>query len=410
MTVVGPFQQVTWPLAPVGSFVDLENGYPFDSETFASESGVPLVRIRDLSASDFSTFVPEPVSSRVMLQDGDVVIGMDGDFNVIRWCRGPAALNQRLCRLRAKPGNDLRYVEYALPSVLVDINATQFATTVKHLSSGEILGSRIPCPPLEEQRRIADFLDDQVTRIDQAIHLRTRQVELVQSDCAARLDEILTVAGPTVRLSQVSDPMRPIQYGIVLPGPDFAGGVPIVKGGDVSTNRLHPDLLNRTDPDIESRYPRSRLVAGDLLIAIRGSVGEVAEVPASLEGANITQDAARIAPKFCDAKWLRWTLQTPTVQNRIKRQITGATVTGINIGSLRRVKLPDVPYDLQVRLGQEAESLSSRTSRLSTLITQSVTLLHERKRSLITAAVTGEFDVSSASSRAADDVTEVVGV
>lgn len=72
-------------------------------------------------------------------------------------------------------------------------------------------------------------------------------------------------------------------------------GVPIVKGGDVSPERLRLDFLNRTTREIEAGYVRSRLRGGDLVYAILGSIGEVAMVPEEIEGANLTQDAARVA-------------------------------------------------------------------------------------------------------------------
>ena len=61
------------------------------------------------------------------------------------------------------------------------------------------------------------------------------------------------------RLWHLIPPDRRIMYGIVLPGPNVDDGVPIVKGGDVSTERLRIDRLNRTTPEIESGYARSRL-------------------------------------------------------------------------------------------------------------------------------------------------------
>ncbi len=175
-----------------------------------------------------------------------------------------------------------------------------------------------------------------------------------------------------------------------------------MKGGDVAAHRMQPELLSRTTPEIEARYPRSRLRAGDLLIAIRGSVGEVALVPTELAGANITQDAARIAATRCDRTWLRWVLQTPTVQGAIAARVTGATVRGINIGELRRVPIPAVDSNEQGRLGQRVEERADGHRRALDSLAESARLLQERKWALITACVTGELDVLTASARAGD--------
>ena len=120
---------------PVAAAVELQNGCPFDSADFSDTGTTPLLRIRDLTASEFETYLNLNVPEQYMVRAGDLVIGMDGDFNAIIWKRDPAALNQRVCRLRARKGHDLRYVGYSLPAELKRINETQFATTVKHLSS-----------------------------------------------------------------------------------------------------------------------------------------------------------------------------------------------------------------------------------------------------------------------------------
>ena len=96
-------------------------------------------------------------------------------------------------------------------------------------------------------------------------------------------------------------------YGIVLPGPDVRpNGVMLVKGGDVAQNRLQPESLCHTTVEIERSFERARLRAGDVLVAIRGGIGDVAIVPASIDGSNITQDVARVAPLGLDSEWLKF--------------------------------------------------------------------------------------------------------
>ena len=112
---------------------------------------------------------------------------------------------------------------------------------------------------------------------------------------------------PLMHLTQLN---RPIMYGIVLPGPDVEDGIPIVKGGDVAPGRLRLDMLSRTTPEIESRYTRSRLEKGDIVYAIRGSIGMVEIVPEEIAGANLTQDAARVAPNNeVEVRWLLFALK-----------------------------------------------------------------------------------------------------
>jgi type I restriction enzyme, S subunit len=138
-----------------------------------------------------------------------------------------------------------------------------------------------------------------------------------------------------------------IAYGIILTGPNFEGGIPIIKGGQVGKDRLSIDELSRTDPRIDEQYPRSRLRTGDLLVSIRGSFGDVMMIQEKLNGANMTQDSARIRSRSGVSKqWLYWTLTFETLQRQFHQFATGATIKGINIGTLRRVRLPLPPREV----------------------------------------------------------------
>ncbi|GAB3802871.1 restriction endonuclease subunit S [Micromonospora zhanjiangensis] len=182
-------------------------------------------------------------------------------------------------------------------------------------------------------------------------------------------------------------------YGIVLPGPNVKDGVPVVKGGDVSANRLRLQTLNRTSHEIESRYAKSRLRGGDLVIAIRGSVGEVARVPDELAGANLTQDAARISPaRDIDPDWLELILQAPSISAEIQARITGATVKGINIWDLKRIMIPTPTKEDQQDFQLAAREKLAKHQALRELIVKQLESLSEHKNALVTAAVTGQID------------------
>lgn len=141
-----------WAVKRVSEVSNLLNGFPFDSESFsANEQGMPLVRIRDLIAHEFETFVPSAtVPKSALVRDGDLLIGMDGDFNVKLWDRGEAALNQRVCLLRCNKPFVTKFLSLALPFALKRINELTYATTVKHLSSRQVSKIRIPIPPENE--------------------------------------------------------------------------------------------------------------------------------------------------------------------------------------------------------------------------------------------------------------------
>jgi len=165
---------IRWPVARLKDHIRLVNGFPFDSATFNPERGTRLVRIRDLTDGGDLTYFDGPVPSNAFIYPGDLVIGMDGDFNSATWRDEPAGLNQRLCVLRARPSISQRFLSYLVPMPLQVINDLTYFTTVKHLSSVDLLEERIPLPPLAEQEAIADYLDRETARIDALIAAKHR--------------------------------------------------------------------------------------------------------------------------------------------------------------------------------------------------------------------------------------------
>jgi type I restriction enzyme S subunit len=270
-------------------------------------------------------------------------------------------------------------------------------------------------PPVSEQRAIAAFLDRETARIDALVAKKERLIELLQEKRTALITRAVTRGlDPNVpmkdsgvewlgeipahwavkRLWHLTPFDRRIMYGIVLPGPNVEEGVPIVKGGDVSPDRLRLDRLSRTTPEIEAGYVRSRLRAGDLVFAIRGSIGEVAMVPGELEGANLTQDAARIAYTGATrGAWLLYALKSLAVFAQLEAGALGATIRGVNIRDLKRACIPVPGLCEQMAI---ADFLDHETAKLNALVAkvrEAIERLKEFRTALISAAVTGKIDV-----------------
>lgn len=192
------------------------------------------------------------------------------------------------------------------------------------------------------------------------------------------------------------DPARPIMYGIVLPGPSVEEGVLLVKGGDVERDCLQPDRLARVAPEVEAPYARSRLSGGDLLVSIRGSSGAVADVPPDLTGANITQDSARVSPgSDIDGRYLLYALKSRSVRRQLEAVVTGATIRGINIRDLKRVKVAVPSASKQKEIASELDNVSQQLARLRSILARQLDVIRQRRDALITASVTSELDPTS---------------
>lgn len=160
----------SWQRVPLRDLARVLNGFPFDSAGFNADHGMPLARIRDVVAGSTSTRFDGPYDRAFLLADGDLLVGMDGDFNCARWRGGPALLNQRVCKISVDSDlYDPRLLDALLPVYLAAINAETSSVTVKHLSSRTIEDIWLPLPPRHEQSRLAAHLEEVLSDLDQAV-------------------------------------------------------------------------------------------------------------------------------------------------------------------------------------------------------------------------------------------------
>ena len=160
-----------WKRVRLGDIATIQNGAPFKSELFNKEGkGMPVIRIRDVGNAGTDTYYSGEYDPAYVVRDGDLLIGMDGDFNCARWKGPDALLNQRVCRILPKTDKyEPRLMDHALPGYLKAINEVTSSVTVKHLSSKTIADIPLPLPPLPQQRRIVEAIEVQLGRLDAAV-------------------------------------------------------------------------------------------------------------------------------------------------------------------------------------------------------------------------------------------------
>ena len=158
-----------WEEKTLGNYINFLTGYPFNSKKFNEEKrGVPLIRIRNLLDSNISTYYEGEYENKYIIKREDILIGMDGDFNVVKWKNNGALLNQRIVKVFSKNNLELcnTFLYYILEKPIKNINLKTFSTTVKHLSVKDIEKIIVNLPILKEQEKIANFLSDIDNKIE----------------------------------------------------------------------------------------------------------------------------------------------------------------------------------------------------------------------------------------------------
>ena len=150
-----------WEVKRLGDVLRFQVGFPFSSDFFNQEGdGLRLVKNRDLKADDQIYFFSGNFDDSFIVKDGDVLIGMDGDFLPCLWSKGNALLNQRVGRIVPSSRVSALFSYYMLTEPLKSIEYSTSATTVKHLSHGDVEGIEWALPEVDEQTAIATVLSD----------------------------------------------------------------------------------------------------------------------------------------------------------------------------------------------------------------------------------------------------------
>ena len=124
-----------WEKIKFSNCFDFLSGYPFSSAYFNQETGARIIRNRDLKCNDQIVYTTELCPSEYHIKDGDILVGMDGEFVPCIWKKGNALLNQRVGKIIVSDKYDEKFIYYALFDPLQSLQDSKGATTVKHLAS-----------------------------------------------------------------------------------------------------------------------------------------------------------------------------------------------------------------------------------------------------------------------------------
>jgi len=225
------------------------------------------------------------------------------------------------------------------------------ASGVPSLNANTIEGIEVIIPKYRnEQNRITEIL----SIIDETIQHTIVTIRKLKNMKNGLIHDLMSgVAYPRdnwvqATVSDIVDPQRKITYGVVQPGPRQDSGIPIIRGQDYSSGEVSTEGLYRILPSIASAYQRSTVKGGDLLLSIVGYVGQTAQVPDELTGANLTQTTARIAIRdgFCPRYFLHY-FRSPEFKEEVRRYTKGSAQPGLNLSNVEKFCVWYPEYDVQ---------------------------------------------------------------
>jgi len=397
---------------------------------FTSPETVTLLRSNNIQSGqlDFADVQIVPrvaVSDAQVMQPGDIAVCMsNGSKSLVGKAAplisGPAEAITvgAFCSIfRPAPGSVRSFVKHAFQSASYrkQLDLALAGSAINNLRNSDLHAFQVPIPPPGEQTQIADVLDtlDTTIRQTEAIIAKLKQVK------QGLLHDLLTrgiAANGELRPPQSEAPhlykasplgwiplewhsqrladftASDITYGIVQAGPHIEGGIPYIRTGDMAGEYLDRVGLQCTSPRIAKSYSRSEVRTGDIVMAIRATVGKVLPVPIELDGANLTQGTARIAPNAdSDPTFLLWALRFQRTRDSIAAEIKGTTFSEITLAALR-----EIPVAAPMKLVEQraiAERMQACERRIDAERAQLQKLRHQ-KSGLMDDLLTGRVRVT----------------
>lgn len=254
----------------------------------------------------------------------------------------------------------------------------------------------IALPPIGDQRRIADFLDDQVARVDTVIAARRVQRKAVATHFQSSLETLLWAGAESMPLKYLVESVTsgPRGWGDLVSNT----GLPFLRIANLSPlgiDLLLDGLVHVQAPE-GAESDRASVQRGDVLLSITATMGSVAVVDSTMPGA-FSQHVGRLRPlSRHDARWIAWTLQSKSLLEQYGTNAYGGGKVGLSLDQVRNLRVPRTTANHRQELSAAIDAEWHVTKLGLSTLHSSMALLAEYKQSLTTAAVTGELDVTTA--------------
>lgn len=365
----------------LGDVAEYINGYAF-KPTDWSENGYTIIRIQDLTGSDYQTnkFNGE-IDSKYEVNNGDILISWSATLGIYVWNKGKAYLNQHIFKVVLNTEIvDKWYFYYQVDNLLKRAQSEAHGATMKHLTKEVFNNLPFLLPSLLEQKYIAKLLG----RLDELIDKRKQQLENLDKLIKSQFIEMFE-KGQQYEETSFGDICIYVRNGANIKQTKGAGGYPITRIETLSNDVFNSDRLGYADITDLSRYTNYLLKKGDILISHINSVaylgravqyrGEVASPV--IHGMNLL--CARIKEDY-NPTYIEWCLKSKRAKDYIatitKKAVNQASIT---TADLKKMAIPVPPKEEQNLFARFVE----QTDKSKVTIEQSLEQLEILKKSLM---------------------------
>lgn len=377
-------------------------GYKFE------DSGINFIKIESIikgvinksSINSYISIDAYEALGRSQLEEGDLLFSIAGSIGTSALVTKdilPANTNQALAIIRG-------YEKYALPNFLLNALRSSIIDSTKakkrggalqNISLVDIKNAEIPLPPLSEQKRIVEKLDALLSRIDQAVNNLQESLGLAEALFASELNIVFSVIEDRQEIAALAE----VKGGKRLPKgcqlQDEKTDYPYIRVSDFNDNGSI-DVLNVKfiTKEVQEKISRYTITKQDLYISIAGTIGKTGFVPQELDGANLTENAAKLVIKNRDTLFLNYLYyftKTSDFASQAGLATKQVAQPKLALTRLSKIQIPLCDISQQKRIVKKLDQVAKNKEELKDKLQGQIDDLNALKASLLDAAFRGEL-------------------
>jgi type I restriction enzyme S subunit len=388
-----------WEKTKLGDIGRYLNGKAFKSGEWRS-TGRPIIRIQNLtgSGSEFNYFQGE-VEDRYVVMPGDLLFSWSATLGTYIWQGPEAVLNQHIFKVESFI--DKNFHRYLLDFKIQEMQSQTHGSGMVHITKKSFDAIEVHIPPIDEQHKIVDLLDDHLSRLDAALadvkQAKIKAVQfrrsLLQSVFMGNLSSDVdrhVIEWQTKTVGEIAD----TQLGKMLNKGKQSGkhAKPYLRTDNVHWGRFDLSEIKEMDilPEELDKYLATK---GDLLMCEGGASGRTAIWNEDYD-ISFQNHVHRIRPRKIEEVspnyllyYFEWFIKNGFANDLIK----GVTISSLSQSGLRSI---EVTYPLIREQLEIVGLLEDHLSRLDASVSLADAMEKQSnglRRSLLNAAFTGQL-------------------
>lgn len=281
----------------------------------------------------------------------------------------------------------------------------------------------VPLPPINEQQRIVNIIESLFAKLDRAKELIENTLAQFEQNKMAILHKAFTgeltakwrkennIDLSSWEIVSIKD-IGEVKGGKRLPKGEMLvnenTGHPYIKAGNLKNGTVAFNDLQYLKPQVYEKIKKYIVKENDVYITIVGAcIGDVGIIPKEVNGANLTENAAKITNLKCNAKFLSIQLSISSVQKQIKGKIASATLGKLSLQNIKNIQIKMPTIEEQQEIVNILDNLLAKYNKIKNL-EQQLEKIELLKKAILAKAFRGELGTNNPDEESAENLLKEI--